>query len=152
MHFRSTYRLPLMVALVALSGLGVGGVLIFDSVTQARLHANLQKAADDAAISGVLALASERDPSAAQHEATVTASREVANRFPGARIVVNSSSSDLKTTVEIAAPAPAPLLPGFLQGGSHVDVSSTATYLPPAQNQEPLPDRLHWREYAHWRQ
>jgi hypothetical protein len=144
--------LPLLVvALIALSGLGLGGVLIFDVITQARVHATLQKAADDAAISGVLALASERDPAAAQHDATATAAREVANRFPGAQITVNSSSSDLKTSVEIAAPA-SPRLLGFLHSGSQIDVSSTASYLPPAQNQEPLPDRLHWRDYAHWRQ
>jgi len=60
MRFRSTYRLPALLGVpLALSTLGLGVVLIFNSVTQARVHANLQKAADDAAVAGVLALASQ---------------------------------------------------------------------------------------------
>jgi hypothetical protein len=123
---------------------GLGGALTIASVEYARVHSQLQNVADDAAISGVFALASnaERGTTAAQHEAFIAASHVITG-VDGAWSTI-APSDDLTISVRISAPQQSRLL-GLIKNGSPVEVIGTATYLPPTQHQEALANRLYWK-------
>jgi hypothetical protein len=145
-----SHWLALIVGFISLCGLG--GVLAIDSIEYARERSQLQKVADDAAISGVLALASniERGTTAAQHEAFIAASH-VINRVDGAWGTI-APSDDLTISVRLSVLQRSRLL-GFIQNESPVEVVGTATYLPPPQPQEALANRLYWKpKYAQSRE
>jgi uncharacterized membrane protein len=146
-----SHWLALIVGFISLCGLG--GVLAIDSIEYARERSQLQKVADDAAISGVVALASniERGTTAAQHEAFVAASHVIANRVDGVWGTI-APSDDSTLSVHISAPQQAHLL-GFMHTGTPVEVIGKASYVPPAQHQEALANRLNWKlKYAQSRQ
>ena len=129
--------------------IGWGAVLALDAVDQ-RTRAELQQIADDAAISGVLALASntQRGAYVAQHEATVAVTNQIERKIDRAGILVRPSSADSAVSVEVSAPLQSPLQ-ALLHNGKPVTVIGAANYLPPAQPQEVLENRLHgWRNYA----
>jgi hypothetical protein len=99
--------------------------------------------------SGLFAFASntERGTTSAQHEASIAASHVIVNRVDGAWSTI-APSDDLTISVRLSAPQQSRLL-GFTQSGSPVEVIGTATYLPPAQHQEALANRLYWKpKYA----
>jgi hypothetical protein len=148
--FKSRW-LALIVGFISLCGLG--GVLAIDSIEYARERSQLQKVADDAAISGVLALASniERGTTAAQHEAFIAASHAIVNRVDGVWSTI-APGDELTMSVRISAPQQSRLL-GFIESASPVEVIGTATYFPPAQHQEALANRLYWKpKYAQLRE
>jgi hypothetical protein len=130
--------------------IGSSVVLALDEVEQARTRSKLQQIADDAAISGVLALASnaQREAYVAQHEATVAVTNQVESKIDGAGILVRPESTGSTVSVEVSAP-----LQSLLHNGNPVTVTGKANYLPPAQPQEVLVNRLHgWRNYAQYKQ
>ena len=122
----------------ALSSFAVslGAVLILDAIDEARVRSRLQEVADNAAVSGVLVLASntERGPTVARQEATVAARNSIPDRFDAAWSTVEPGD-DLTLSVHIAAPQQSRVL-GFLQADRPVEVIGNARYLPPAQHQE----------------
>ena len=134
--------------------IGWGVVLALDAVEQARTRSTLQQLADDAAISGVLALASNAQGGAnvAQHEATVAVTNQIESKIDRAGILVRPSSADSAVSVEVSAPSKSPLH-ALLHNGKPVTVIGTANYLPPAQPQEVLANRLRGsRNYAQFKQ
>jgi hypothetical protein len=130
------------------------GVDRLRSRDQARTRSKLQQIADDAAISGVLALASntQRGAYVAQHEATVAVTNQIERKIDRAGILVRPSSADSAVSVEVSAPLQSPLQ-ALLHNGKPVTVIGAANYLPPAQPQEVLANRLRgWRTYAQSKQ
>jgi hypothetical protein len=113
--------------------IGWGAVLALDAVDQARTRSKLQQIADDAAISGVLALASntQRGAYVAQHEATVAVTNQIERKIDRAGILVRPSSADSAVSVEVSAPLQSPLQ-ALLHNGKPVTVIGAANYLPPA--------------------
>ena len=116
--------------------IGWGAVLALDAVDQARTRSKLQQIADDAAISGVLALASntQRGAYVAQHEATVAVTNQIERKIDRAGILVRPSSADSAVSVEVSAPlAVAPASAPARRKASHCDwcgellASGTAT-------------------------
>jgi hypothetical protein len=132
--------------------IGWGAVLALDALERAR--STLQQLADDAAISGVLALASnaQRGANVAQHAATVAVTNQIESKIDRAGILVRPSSPDSIVSVEVSAPSQSPLHT-LLHNGKPVTVTGTANYLPPAQPQEVLANRFRgWRNYAQSKQ
>jgi hypothetical protein len=125
--------------------MGCGVVLVLDAADQARTRSKLQQMADDAAIAGVLALASN---GLAQHQATVAVTNQIESKINRAGILVRPSTADSIVSVEVSAPSQSSLH-ALLHNGEPVTVIGMANYLPPAQPQEVLENRLHgWRNYA----
>ena len=130
--------------------IGCGVVLVLDAADQARTRSKLQQMADDAAIAGVLALASngQRGSYVAQHQATVAVTNQIESKINRAGILVRPSTADSIVSVEVSAPSQSSLH-ALLHNGKPVTVIGMANYLPPAQPQEVLENRLHgWRNYA----
>jgi hypothetical protein len=129
--------------------IGCGVVLVLDAADQARTRSKLQQIADDAAIAGVLALASNGQRGyVAQHQATVAVSNQIESKIDRAGILVRPSSADSIVSVEVSAPSQSSLH-ALLHNGKPVTVIGKANYLPPAQPQEVLENRFHgWRNYA----
>jgi hypothetical protein len=130
--------------------MGCGVVLVLDAADQARTRSKLQQMADDAAIAGVLALASngQRGSYVAQHQATVAVTNQIESKINRAGILVRPSTADSIVSVEVSAPSQSSLH-ALLHNGEPVTVIGMANYLPPAQPQEVLENRLHgWRNYA----
>ena len=130
--------------------IGCGSRLALDAADRARTRSKLQQIADDAAIAGVLALASngQRGAYVAQHQATVAVTNQIESKIDRADILVRPSSPDSIVSVEVSAPAQSPLH-ALLHNGKPVTVVGMASYLPPAQPQQALENRLHgWRNYA----
>jgi acyl-CoA synthetase (AMP-forming)/AMP-acid ligase II len=130
--------------------IGCGAVLVLDAADQARTRSKLQQIADDAAIAGVLALASngQRGTYVAQQQATVAATNQIESKIDRAGILVRPSSADSIVSVKVSAPSQSSLH-ALLHNGKPVTVIGMANYLPPAQPQEALENRLHgWRNYA----
>jgi hypothetical protein len=144
----STYRW--VVGLVSLVAIGWGAVIALDTVDQARMRSRLQNIADDAAVAGVLMLASlaEQGPDVAQRAATKAATDQVIGRTGANPISVRPSSSNLTVSVEVSAPSPL-RISGLLHDATAIDVIGTASYLPPVEQPELLANRLRgWRSYA----
>jgi len=134
--------------------IGWGAVLALDAVDQARTRSKLQQIADDAAISGVLALASntQRGAYVAQHEATAAVTNQIERKIDRAGVLVRPSNADSAVSVEVSAPSQSSLH-AILHNGKPVTVIGAANYLPPAQPQEVLANRLRgWRTYAQYKQ
>jgi hypothetical protein len=137
------------VGLISVVAIGWGAVIALDTVDQARIRSRLQNVADDAAVAGVLMLASfaEQEPGVAQRAATKAATDQVIGRTGANPISVRPSSTSLTVSVEVSAP-PLPIY-GLLHNAMPVDVIGTARYSPPAQQPEALANRLRgWRSYA----
>src|SRR5262245_58794008 len=120
---------------LAFLGLIVGGLLAIGAaqyLTTVSARSHLQEVADEAAISGVLALASnhERGSATAEHEAAIAAGNIVTNRINGAWVSI-TPMDDLTLSVRISAPQQ----PHLLGQGEPVEVVGTATYIPPEQQQ-----------------
>jgi len=134
--------------------IGWGAVLAVNAADQARTRSKLQQIADDAAISGVLALASntQRGAYVAQHEATAAVTNQIERKIDRAGVLVRPSNADSAVSVEVSAPSQSSLH-AILHNGKPVTVIGTANYLPPAQPQEMLANRLRgWRTYAQSKQ
>ena len=116
--------------------IGCGAVLALDAVDQARTRSKLQQIADDAAISGVLALASntQRGAYVAQHQATVAVTNQIERKIDRAGILVRPSSADsdrirggLGAVAVIAASAPAQRKASHCDWYGELLASGTAT-------------------------
>jgi hypothetical protein len=126
------------------------GISAAQYLTTVSARSHMQKVADDAAISGVLALVSNQDRgiARAQYEAAIAASHIITRRIDGAWSSV-TPGDDLTLSVRISASQQ----PGILGRGEPVEVVGTARYLPPGQQQEALANRLNWKiQYAQSRQ
>jgi hypothetical protein len=115
--------------------IGSSVVLALDAVEQARTRSKLQQIADDAAISGVLALASnaQREAYVARHEATVAVTNQVESKIDGAGILVRPESAGSTVSVEVSAP-----LQSLLHNGKPVTVIGKANYLSPSSHKKHL--------------
>jgi hypothetical protein len=146
--------MPTKLGLVFL-GLTFGGTTLLgisaaQYLTTVSARSHVQQVADDAAISGVLALASNKDRgiAMAQYEAAIAASHIITSRIDGAWSSV-TPRDDMTLSVRISTSQQA----GILGLGGAVEVVGTARYLPPGQRQEALADRLNWKtQYAQSRQ
>ena len=128
----------------------VGAVLTLDAIDHTRVRSQLQEVADNAALAGVLALASNPNQEAAMRAATVAATQEVEKRAdPGAvTFLVAPSKSDLAVSVRVSSPEPSRLY-AFLHGANPTDVVSHANFSPPTDPQPRMTNRLHgWKTYA----
>jgi hypothetical protein len=128
--------MPTKLGLVFL-GLTFGGTTLLgissaQYLTTVSARSQLQEVADEAAISGVLALASNqgRGIATAQYEAGIAASHIITSRIDGAWSSV-TPRDDLTLSVRISASQQ----PGILGLGEPVEVVGTARYLPPGQQQ-----------------
>jgi hypothetical protein len=119
--------------------IGCGAVLVLDAADQARTRSKLRQIADDAAIAGVLALASngQRGAYVAQHHATVVVTNQIKSKIDRAGILVWPSSADSIVSVEVSMPSQSSWH-ALLHQGKLVTVVGMANYLPPAQPQEVL--------------
>ncbi len=137
--------------MAALLTIGGATVLTLNAVDQERSRSRLQSMAEDAAISAVLALASDavKGGNVADDGAAKAAAEEITPKVErGAHVQVRSSSIDASVAVEISAPSRS-WLSGFLHGGAPIGVTAHATYEGPAQKQAPSANRLRgWRSYA----
>jgi hypothetical protein len=109
-----------------------------DDIERARFHSGLQKLADDAALAGVNALASEKDALAqeARHQAAFGASKSIirgSGRTDLQRSIVTLSEGNLKVSVSLSAVEPSPWW-HLLGGDKTISVASTAHYMPGEQN------------------
>jgi hypothetical protein len=128
--------MPTKSGLVFLGFMFAGSALLAGAgaqyLTIVSAHSHLQEVADEAAISGVLALASNNDrgSAAAQHKAAMAAGNIVTNRINGAWVSI-TPGDDLTLSVRISAPQQ----PHVLGWGEPVEVVGTARYIPPEQEQ-----------------
>jgi hypothetical protein len=125
--------MPTKLSLVFL-GLILGGTALLAAagyLTMVSARSDLQEVADEAAISGVLALASnkERGAATAQREAAIAASNIITSRIEGAWVSITPKDDDLALSVRISAPHQARIL--GLSGP--IEVVGAARYLSPAQ-------------------
>jgi hypothetical protein len=120
--------LGLMFGGTALLATGATSYLI---AVSARSH--LQQVADDAAISGVLALASNkaRGLATAQREAAIAAGNTITSRIDDAWVSITPKDDDLALSVRISVPQQ----PHILGLSRPVEVVGTARYITPAQQQ-----------------
>jgi hypothetical protein len=129
--------MPTKLGLVFL-GLVFGGTALLATdaagyLTMVSARSHLQEVADDAAISGVLALASNkaRRIAAAQHEAAIAARNIITSRIDDAWVSITSKDDDLGLSVRISVPQQ----PRILGLSGPVEVVGTARYIPPGEQQ-----------------